>query len=175
MRCNKCMSFYTAYKDGELSARRRSEIEKHIRVCEACRSAFSMVDRILDASVSLPTLEAAEDFAGRLLDKIKSSERVLPAPASRLRWFVPRLAYGTLAMVLAAAVSFSVFYIAGRRNTPSVAELAPKERVYSLGPELRTSEIVVDEPDYSLGHRPGSEDVIYSLPTRSANARLVSY
>ena len=175
MTCDKCMSLYTAYRDGELRARRRREVEEHIRACESCRSAFSVVDRIVEASVSLPTLEATEDLAGRLLAKIRSSERVLPTPVSRSRWLVPRLAYGTVVMILAAAVSFSVFYIAGRRSTASVAELAPKERVYSLGPELRTSEIVVDEPDYSLGHRPESEDIIYLLPTRSANARLASY
>lgn len=175
MKCNKCMSLYTAYKDGKLSPGRRKEIEEHIRACEPCRSAFSAIDRILDASASLPSFETAEGFTGRLLDRIRSSERVKPAPASRLRWFVPRLAYGSLVMIFAAAVSFGVFYMAERRSAARVVELAPKERVYSLGPELRASEVVVDEPDYSLGHEPGAEDVIYLLPTHSTNARLASY
>ena len=175
MTCNKCMSLYTAYKDGELSAKRRSEVKEHIRMCEACRSTYSTIDQILGTSASLPSFEAAEDFVGRLLSKIRSSEQVLPAPASRLRWLVPRLAYGALVMVLAAVISFGVFYVSGRKGTAPVVELIPKERVYSLGPEPRTSEIVVDEPDYSLGHEAGPEDVIYLLPSHSTNARLASY
>lgn len=175
MKCKKCMSFYTAYKDGELRARRRAEVEEHIHICQACRSTFSTIDRILDTSASLPSFEAAEDLVGRVLSKIRSSEQVLPVPTPRLRWLVPRLAYGALVMVFAAAVSFGVFYITDRKSTAPVADLVPKERVYSLGPEVRASEIVVDEPDYSLGHEPVSEDVIYLLRSHSFDVRLASY
>jgi len=175
MTCSKCRSFYTAYKERELPSVLRNEVEEHTKTCVACRSIYVGIDRILETSSLLPRLRASEDLAESVLARILSSEKVRVMRVRRFRRLVPRLAYGVAVTVLTGVVGFLLVYGPGRRMSTPMAAVAEKERIYSLGPELRPSDVVVRESDYSLGHVSGPERIIYSLPARSTNARLASY
>jgi len=172
MRCSKCVLLYTQWKDGELSARSGAELREHLAACDACRSLYARLDRIVDVSSSLPRFSAPGAVADKVIARIRSCETV---PARFSRWLTPRLAYGALAMVVAAALTFAFFYQPGRRPGVLVAGADTKERIYSLGPAVESTELVVDEPDYSLNHAPSSEDVIYSLPSLPVAARPASF
>jgi anti-sigma factor RsiW len=173
MRCSKCRLLYTQWKDGELSARREAEIERHLAGCGACRSLYGQLDSIVETSSSLPRFRASEDLALRVLARIRSSETVAPVRLSR--WLAPRLAYGAAAMAVAAVLSFAFFDQYGRKRVALVADSEAKERVYSLGPAVRSTELAFDEPDYSLGHTQSREGVVYSLPSLPATTRPASY
>ena len=175
MKCSKCRSLYTDWKDGGLSARSESAVRGHLAGCDACRSLFAQLDRIVTESSSLPKFRASDDVAARVLDKIRSSETLPVAPVRFTRWLAPRLAYGALAMAVVAVCSFAFFHQLGNRPAIMTAEEETKERIYSLGPAVETTEFVVDEPDYSLGHSPSSEDVVYSLRSLPVVARPASY
>jgi anti-sigma factor RsiW len=176
MVCSKCRKLYTAYRDGELGEALRRDVEDHIGSCSVCRSLYLELDRIVDASASLPEFKASEQTAEKVLSLLRSSETVLAPEVPFRRWLAPRLAYGTLAMVVAGMAAFFVFHSeTGDRQALSVASAGTKERIYSLGPRVETSEIVDTKPDYSLAHSVGPEEPVYSLPTRSVYARPASY
>jgi anti-sigma factor RsiW len=173
MKCSKCKVLYTQWKDEELSTRLRRELEGHLAKCAACRSLYSQLDRIVEASSNLPRFHAGEDVAERVVRRMRSSETALPVRLSR--WFVPRLAYGAVVMVVAAAFSFALFNQFGRKPAILAEGAETRERIYSLGPAVQPAELTVDEPDYSLGLAPSSPDVVYSLPSLPVAARPASY
>ncbi len=176
MVCSKCRKLYTAYRDGELREALREAVETHIKSCSACRSLYLELDRILAASASLPEFKASERTAGNVLSLIRSSETVLAPEAPFFRWLAPRLAYGVLAMAVVGTLAFLFFrFETGSGRALSVASAGTRERIYSLGPHVETSEILDTRPDYSLAHSVGPEDRVYSLPTRSVDARPASY
>ncbi|MFQ5906225.1 MAG: anti-sigma factor family protein [bacterium] len=175
MTCSRCKSCYTAYKDGELPGVLRGEVEKHISTCAACRSVYTDIDRILDTSSSLPRFAASENLARSVLSRIRSRESVQVTPVRPLSGLIPRLAYGALVMVITGVVTFLLLYGPARRTSLPAAALTRKERIYSLGREVGSSDVFVKEPDYSLGQMAGSRRTIYSLPAHSANAKLASY
>ena len=175
MRCRKCKSLYTAYRDGDLSAAVRTRIEDHIGECPACRSAYDGIGKVVGASASLERFAVADDLAQRILSRIRSSELVPSAPRFRLTWVAPRLAYGFAVMLITGLVALFSFYFHGKNAGIPVAQVAQKERVYSLGPELEPVEMIVQRPAYSLGQASGSSRVVYSLPTHAGQAKLASY
>jgi hypothetical protein len=166
---------YTEWKDGGLSTKRESEVKSHLAGCDACASLFAQLDRILTESSQLPKLSASDDVAARVLRRIRSSETVQVAPVRFTRWLAPRLAYGAAAMAVVAVCSFAFFHQFNRRPAITVAEAEVMERIYSLGPAVETTEFIVDEPDYSLGHSPSSDDVVYSLRSLPVVVRPASY
>lgn len=175
MKCSKCESLYTKYKDGELSAKSEDELKEHLAGCRVCSSLYARLDRIIEASSSLPRFSVSEGTAERILTRIRSSETVTVAPVRLSRWLAPRLAYGALAMAAVAVLSFTLFYRSGRRTSVIATEAPPRERIYSLGPVVESTEFVADEPDYSLGHTTSSDDTVYSLPSLPVYARPASY
>jgi anti-sigma factor RsiW len=175
MRCGKCKSLYTAYRDGDLRAAVKTRIENHLGECPDCRSVYDGIEKVVGTTASLERFAVADDLAQRILSRIRSSELVPSAPKFRLNWVAPRLAYGFAVMLITGLVTLFSVYVHTRNAGIPVAQVAQTERVYSLGPELEPVEMIVQRPAYSLGQTSSSPRVVYSLPTHAGQTKLTSY
>ncbi len=86
------------YRDGELPARRRGEVEEHLSACAECRgelAAWEAAAKAFFASSPAPSPFETEAFAARAMARVGRGRRL-----AALRWLVPVLGAG-LAVALA--------------------------------------------------------------------------
>jgi anti-sigma factor RsiW len=101
MRCRTAHIAIIAARDGELGARRRRALDRHLARCGSCRAEQVAIDGVLAALDRLP--EDA-DVPARLEQDVMRRVRILatdePRGASAWRWWrglAPALAAGTVA------------------------------------------------------------------------------
>ena len=92
------------YRDGELSPRRRTRVERHVAGCPSCRAELAQLERLsalLRAPVADPPGPVWQAFWPQVRDRLSAVERHLPLPWV-VRWWPPILAHPRLAMSTAA-------------------------------------------------------------------------
>jgi hypothetical protein len=139
----------SAYIDGELSAKEKAQVQKHLQECQACVENLATLRQTVALLRELPAIPAPRSFAVR------------PAPVRpKVRAVAPAWGYGLLkgATALAALLlvlliggdlalqSLGGFRLAAPAHMPSAPEvaLAPSE-VPSITPFETEQELVVDE------------------------------
>jgi anti-sigma factor RsiW len=80
MRCSRVESLFSACWEDELSVAEREALEAHFGACPACRGAYDIFVRGMEAVQSLPRLEVEPGFAAAVLARARAAER---APAAR--------------------------------------------------------------------------------------------
>lgn len=122
----------SAYLDGETTPEQRAEIDTHLRLCAACRSAVlqlkgvSLVLRRWDAHET--RYATTEGFRNRVLSRVSSAPE---SSSAALRW---RIAAG-FALVAAGAGTFAMLQRGG--SGPTAAEVAAlRDEVQRLKADL---------------------------------------
>jgi hypothetical protein len=97
MICTQARRLFGAYWDDETTQAERECLESHFASCPACRSEYEQYARALELMARLPRVEAAPDFAERVLSRTRRAATVhdrVPAPSRR---WVPATAVAALA------------------------------------------------------------------------------
>lgn len=83
----------SAYRDRELGAEARAQVEKHLGGCPDCRGALGRFDRVAAALLKAPRVEPKEAFVGGVLARIveEEAEKAASAPGT-LWWLSPGFA-----------------------------------------------------------------------------------
>jgi anti-sigma factor RsiW len=110
----------SAYYDGELSARRRRQVEAHLEGCAMCRARLSEMERLSDvlAAYELPdTLTGAETFRAQVALRLARRARRRAGYMSWAWHLVPlgllSVLLGILGLLAAADLLRGVFALAG--------------------------------------------------------------
>lgn len=81
MRCEEALELLSARLDGELTAQEEQELEDHLSACPACRGLAEELSALHLSFEDLEDTPAPEDFAGRVMERVRELERkkkVLP-------------------------------------------------------------------------------------------------
>jgi hypothetical protein len=121
MNCQRAERLFSPLLDGELAPAEKTSIEAHFEACPSCMKAYQEFVHTLDMVHSLPRLEAPEDFADSVLDRVRSRAPVTVDPWWRrlgwqvsdwTEWLTVRPAYATAAaMVLVVVGAFAVWQV----------------------------------------------------------------
>ena len=159
MRCRTAHSFLITARDGELGARRRHALDRHLARCAGCRTEQVAIEGVLAALDRLPD---GTDVPARLEQNVMRRIRALADepvgwrasvdPSRWLRPLTPALAAGAVAAVA----------IVGMRSrterpldpTPPAAQVAVAPRVAPAPAVRRAKTRVPDEPPAELASRP---------------------
>jgi predicted anti-sigma-YlaC factor YlaD len=101
MNCRQARHLFSSYWDDEVTQAEREGLERHLAVCERCRTSYDELARTVEAVSTLPRIEASPDLEHRVLEAVR---RTRPAP-DLLPSVQPRWVYApAAAAVLALAV-----------------------------------------------------------------------
>lgn len=118
-----------SYHDGELSAFREARIREHLSSCESCAAALEGLERADRAvSVTEPTPEYWSSFTERVMDRVRSEERVAAGTDASGRGIHPwrplwRVA-PAVTVVFVAVVAIGILFEM-RRSVPPSRVMAP--------------------------------------------------
>src|SRR5262249_50000097 len=156
MRCRTAHSSIIAARDGELGARRRRALDRHLARCGTCRAEQVAIDDVLAALARLPD---AIDVPARLEPDVLRRIRALAADpdargatASRwLRVLTPALAAGVVAAGAVLGLRTVTEQAPTVRTTPPVV-VATRES--TPPPARRAKTRVPDQPPAELASHP---------------------
>jgi anti-sigma factor RsiW len=111
MRCKKMLLHLNAYVDGELSGKRKGEVEAHLSACEACRDQVEQLLHIGEILDSLKVPPLPHRFAERVMAEARSREAVtIPEKkAFLLPGWLPLRWFDALSVPMRVAVCSAVF------------------------------------------------------------------
>lgn len=143
MNCFDVQKSVHIHLDGEFAEAERAEIGAHLKACAACRrlvgreGAFVATIRDKAPMVAVPT-----DFAARITAALAAEpvpvEWKTPAPATRLKRFVPMIGFAAAALLIAGVVAF-IASSAGRDENERVADEAIASHTRTPPLEVRGS------------------------------------
>lgn len=112
MSCEDTRRDLEAYADGLLAGQEARRIEEHLARCEACRTEWEDIKKVLNAVSSLPAVNAPRDFKQSVMDKIARSGSTGPVydisrPPRIRRLLLPLSLAASLAIV--ALTAYLVF------------------------------------------------------------------
>lgn len=130
---DKWTALLSAYLDGELDDRQRSELEQHLDVCAECAGVLAGLKRVVNRAVALDDRPPARDLWPGIADRIglrsgaqlRSTKRRLWIPARPL-FSVPQLAAAAVALVVVSAGITAVLIDDGNVE-PQAIELAASD------------------------------------------------
>ena len=104
--CEEYAAALSAFADGELNEAERRALLDHIEHCQCCRDYLSELMILRAMFEEMPELQAPENFAGKVLERIHEEDRA----RKRRRRFLPRVLAACAAFVLiaGAAVRFAL-------------------------------------------------------------------
>lgn len=104
--CEEYAAALSAFADGELNEAERRTLLDHIEHCQRCRDYLSELMILRAMFEEMPELQAPDNFAGKVLERIHEEERA----RKRRRRFLPRVLAACAAFVLVAgaAVRFAL-------------------------------------------------------------------
>jgi anti-sigma factor RsiW len=160
MRCRTAHSFLITARDGELGARRRHALDRHLSRCAACRTEQVAIEGVLAALDRLPD---GTDVPARLEQNVMRRVRALAdEPVGWRASLDPSRWRGTLAPALAAG-AVAAITVVGLRSSPQRSTLEPLRtptqvavapRVERAPVARRPKTRVPDEPPAELASRP---------------------
>ena len=106
MRCRTAQTWIVAARDGELEARQRRALDRHLAECGACRAEQVSIEGVLAA---LDALEPAREVPARLEADVLRQVRGLAAEGAGGGWALPEwLRRGVPAIAATAVVAVAV-------------------------------------------------------------------
>lgn len=135
MQCHETIELFTRYRDGDLDAATRREVETHLASCAHCREEFAAIDAVV---ASLHELKP-EPLPATLPVAIRSR---LHAPAERPRAVLVRWALPTAAAAALVVVVFGVLQVTQRaqeRHDLAMSTSAPRTAEQPSAPALERS------------------------------------
>jgi len=131
---------------GELAAPEEADVTRHLEACQACRTEYARLQRVLAVVDSVPVPERAPDYEDAVWAAVA---RRLPArqrPWWAFAWSPSRLALAaSLAMLVVAAFVAGRFYPAGGPAGGTADD--PRERILlvAVGDHLEQTQMVLVE------------------------------
>ena len=156
MRCRTAHTAIIAARDGELGARRRQALDRHLARCGSCRAEQVAVEDVLAALDRLP---ADADVPARLEQNVMRQVRILASDPERtsgalsgwLRMLAPMLAAGAVAAAAIVSMRTTIERDPSLQVTRPVAVASRPEPAAGA---RRTKARVPDEPPAELASRP---------------------
>ncbi len=99
MNCETMEELLSAYIDGEVSEEERQTVEQHVALCASCRATVQDFSTAQTFVRTLPIFDAPQGFRQRVTARVERSSRMW----FRIRQFVPRFAFGTVALLMMSA------------------------------------------------------------------------
>lgn len=85
MKCSQVQKGLSAFQDGELKARERERVSKHLESCSACRERYAEMEKVWQALGDFKEILPEPGFYGQLVKKINEPyETHFPV---RFQWF----------------------------------------------------------------------------------------
>jgi hypothetical protein len=122
MRCAKIRKLLSVYLDGELDARTRAAVEKHLRECKGCGEEFLALKEMILELRSLDNLKAPNDFIEKVHQKIENPslwEKVKTPLFFPLRIKIP------VEITALAATAVLIFFLFNSLQSDRVVSDAP--------------------------------------------------
>jgi hypothetical protein len=174
MKCKKVQRFLTDYISAELSAKKRQEVEGHLKACSGCRAALELLQEVWDGLAQQPIPQKDEQFWGELTRGVMQEiRRRQPIPGNEKKAFVLP-GWKVLLPTAAAAIAIIVglIVIRGDLQGPEgrVAQ-GEEEALVEAASNLSFGPVVTEEED-PLGSEMTLQEV--SLVAESLNTSLPS-
>jgi hypothetical protein len=118
MRCGRAERWLAAAGDGELSARRRAALDRHLAACASCRAEQAATARVLEAIAALPGEAAVPD---RLEQATLRAVRLAAAAEDEARQMRPWRRWLAISMPALAAAAVVVLAVVGMEGDPAPA------------------------------------------------------
>lgn len=121
MKCEEVGRELIPYLDRRSNSADRAEIEKHLLVCESCRTRAAEFRHVMGLLDEVPVQEPSFAFDARLRERI--------AAEPKRSWFggvlpQPRLAFAVVLLLALMVVTTRT----SRQSTPAAASLTPEEQ-----------------------------------------------
>jgi anti-sigma factor RsiW len=156
-------------RDGELEARRRRALDRHLVRCGACRAEQVSIEGVLRLMDQLPTeVEVPAGLQQRVLRQVRI---LADEDGAQARWWSLSTGLRTLAPAFAASAVVVLAILGLRGDQPSLAPAIPDQRAAAPAPAaeavrpLATAKPhktrIPDEPPAELASRP---DLFVDLP-----------
>ncbi len=140
---------------GEESA----NVDEHLSVCESCREAYQVLQRVLNSVDSLPVPERGADYEAHVWQLIE--QRLERKRSWGIRWWKPLVVAVAMAALIIGA------FVAGRRGQkpPQVVAVdgQARERVLlvAVGDHLERSQMILVELTNAGAPKNGHLDITY--------------
>lgn len=118
MNCDQLRELYTAFRDGELDAQLRSEVEDHLAECPACAQLYTELDALRESIADAPSLAVPAGLSERVIAQVKQAR---PKPwIYRVGWQL-----GVAAMLVLVVGSYALMsQIGGMKSAEAPPPLA---------------------------------------------------
>ena len=100
MDCKKVRSFYTLFRDDNLDALTKSEVTRHVHVCQECKRLFASLDKITTVAGTFKEAKPKESVIEQVLGQFEND------PVRR--WFLAPRWVVAYAVVILFIAGFSV-------------------------------------------------------------------
>lgn len=84
--CRKIEILLDAFRDGELSARERQTVDKHLAACPGCQARLVEIERLVASLRSLPRYEPGRDFSAHIESLATPRQRAAVVRLRPLFW-----------------------------------------------------------------------------------------
>jgi len=125
MNCSHARGLFGLYWDDDITQAEREWLEGHFAKCERCRLEYEAFSRPLETLASLPRIEAAPDFAERVLARARHAGAAPDRlPQAGTPTWVPLTAAAALLLI---AATLALPYLGNRQASRMAARPAVRE------------------------------------------------
>jgi hypothetical protein len=123
MACERYIDRIHEAVDGTLGSIRRTDLEMHMKECDACRALYDDLVRIRDAGAALPVLDPPDRAWLQIAGRLRQEGRIREVAAAAR----PRPSYaGWLAAAAALVIAAGGFVLLLHRSTPPTVAQTPQ-------------------------------------------------
>jgi hypothetical protein len=102
MQCHETIGLFTRYRDGDLDAATRRQVESHLATCARCRDEFAALEAVVARLSEMSADPMPPDLVAAVHARV--ARRIERPSAVLLRWALPAAAAAVLVIVMFAVV-----------------------------------------------------------------------
>ncbi|MFQ6083980.1 MAG: anti-sigma factor family protein [Candidatus Aminicenantia bacterium] len=112
MNCQYIEQLLNPYLEGELTSEEKLKVEKHLKVCSACKELLNSLGEVRKALSEWPELEVKEELIEKILVQTSKKEKIKP----RFGFLFSPALHPAFALATAFLVLFSLYLLVPNKH-----------------------------------------------------------